>query len=127
VEKEMNIALWVVQVLLAIMFLLAGFPKAFQPIDTVAKRLTWAKQIPAWLVRFIGIAELLGAVGLILPALTHIVPSLTAIAAVGLVLVMVCAIIFHIARKEYSNISVGVILLILAAFVAYGRFVLMPF
>src|SRR5437879_2143977 len=126
-EKEMNIALWVVQVLVAIMFLLAGFPKAFQPIDTVAKRLTWAKQVPAWLVRFIGIAELLGGVGLILPALTHIVPSLTAIAAVGLVLVMVCAIIFHIARKEYSNISVGVILLVLAAFVAYGRFVLMPF
>jgi putative oxidoreductase len=127
VEKEMNIALWVVQVLLAIMFLLAGFPKAFQPIDTVAKRLAWAKQIPAWLVRFIGIAELLGAVGLILPALTHIVPSLTAIAAVGLVLAMVCAIIFHISRKEYPNISVGVILLVLAAFVAYGRFVLMPF
>jgi len=123
----MNIALWVVQVLVAIMFLLAGFPKTFQPIDTVAKRLTWAKQVPAWLVRFIGIAELLGGVGLILPALTHIVPSLTAIAAVGLVLVMVCAIIFHIARKEYSNISVGVILLVLAAFVAYGRFVLMPF
>ena len=123
----MNIALWVVQVLVAIMFLLAGFPKTFQPIDTVAKRLTWAKEFPAWLVRFIGIAELLGGVGLILPALTHIVPSLTAIAAVGLVLVMVCAIIFHISRKEYPGISVGVVLLVLAAFVAYGRFVLMPF
>ena len=122
----MNIALWVVQVLLALMFLLAGFPKAFQPIDTVAKRLTWAKEVP-WLVRFIGIAELLGAVGLILPALTHIVPSLTAIAAVGLGLAMVCAIIFHISRKEYPGISVGVVLLVLAAFVAYGRFVLMPF
>ena len=78
-------------------------------------------------MRFIGIAELLGAVGLILPALTHIVPSLTAIAAVGLVLVMVCAIIFHISRKEYPNIGINAILLVLAAFVAYGRFVLMPF
>jgi putative oxidoreductase len=122
----MNIALWVVQVLVAIMFLLAGFPKTFQPIDTLAKRLTWAGEVPAWLVRFIGIVELLGAAGLILPALTHIVPSLTAIAAVGLALVMVCAIIFHISRKEYPHISVGVILLVLAAFVAYGRFVLMP-
>ena len=122
----MNIALWIIQVLVAVMFVLAGFPKAFQPIDTLAKRLPWVKEVPAWLVRFIGICELLGAVGLILPAVTHVLPPLTALAAFGLALVMVCAMIFHISRREYSRISFSVILLVLAAFLAYGRWILMP-
>ncbi|MFL5626869.1 MAG: DoxX family protein [Ktedonobacteraceae bacterium] len=123
----MNIALWIIQVLVAIMFVLAGFPKAFQPIDALARRLPWTKEVPAWLVRFIGISELLGAVGLILPAITQILPSLTILAAVGLALVMVCAIIFHISRREYSHISFSVILLVLTVFVVYGRWALAPF
>jgi hypothetical protein len=80
--------------------------------------------IPTGFRRFIGIAEELAALGLILPGLTHVLPILTPPAAVGLIIVMVSAIIFHIPRKEYQNIVFNVILLALSAFVAYGRFVL---
>src|SRR5689334_20513139 len=83
-----SIALWVMQVLLALAFLLAGVPKASQPIPTLAKRITWANDVPAPFVRFIGVAEILGALGLILPALTGILPWLTIAAAIGLVIVM---------------------------------------
>ncbi len=65
----MNIALWAVQVLLALAFLTAGLMKAFQPLDKVANSLGWVKDVPASLVRFIGVAELLGAIGLVLFAL----------------------------------------------------------
>ncbi len=92
----MNIALWVIQILLALAFLLAGVPKATQPITALSKRLTWAKDVPAPLVRFIGVAEILGALGLILPALTGILPWLTVAAAIGLAIVMAAAIIFHL-------------------------------
>jgi putative oxidoreductase len=79
----MNIALWVVQALLALLFLLAGFPKATQPLDRLAGRMGWVKVVPQALTRFIGIAEILGAIGLILPALTHILPWLTIAAALA--------------------------------------------
>ncbi len=117
----MNIALWVVQILVGLAFLAAGFPKALRPVDEVAKRLTWAKQVPLWFLRFLGIAELLGGIGLILPAATKILPWLTVGAAIGLVVVMVSAIIFHISRKEYSHLGVNVVLLLLAAFIIIGR------
>jgi uncharacterized membrane protein YphA (DoxX/SURF4 family) len=84
-----------VQVLLALTFLLAGVPKASQPIPTLAKRLTWARDVPAPFVRFIGVAEILGALGLILPALIGALPWLSVAAAIGLAVVMVAAIIFH--------------------------------
>ncbi len=71
-------------------------------------------------------AEVLAAIGLILPWLTHILSWLTPLAAVGLVIVMIGAIIFHIRRQEYPNIIFNLILLVMAAFVAYGRFVLVP-
>ncbi len=122
----MNIALWVVQALLAIMFILAGFPKTFQPLDMVAKRLAWVKDFPPAFTRFIGVSELLGAIGLILPALTHILPWLTGVAAIGLAIVMVGAVIFHIMRKEYSQIGFSIAILVLSIFVVYGRFVIVP-
>lgn len=77
--------------------------------------------------RFIGVAEILAALGLILPWLSGILPSLTLLAAVGLIIVMIGAVIFHIARREYPNIVLNLVLLVLAAFVAYGRFVAQPF
>jgi putative oxidoreductase len=77
-------------------------------------------------VRFIGTAELLGAIGLILPALTRIAPVLTPAAASGLVVVMLSAIVFHATRKEYRQIGGNILLLLLAAFVVYGRLALAP-
>src|SRR6476646_9349620 len=120
----MNIALWVIQILLALAFLLAGVPKATQPIPALSKRLTWAKDVPAPFVRFIGVAEILGALGLILPALTGILPWLTLAAAIGLAVIMVAAIIFHILRGETNRIAFNIVFLLLLLFVTYGRIAL---
>jgi uncharacterized membrane protein YphA (DoxX/SURF4 family) len=121
VKVFMNITLWVLQILLALAFLLAGVPKATQPIPALAKRITWAKDVPALFVRFIGAVEILGAIGLILPALTGILPWLTVAAAIGLTVVMVSAIIFHLARGETNRIALNIALLALLLFVTYGR------
>lgn len=117
----MNIVLWIVQILLAVAFGMFGFSKVAQPIDGLAGMMPWVTAVPALLVRFIGVAELAGALGLVLPRLTKIQPKLTAWAAVGLVTVMVLASIFHITRGEFGNIGFNVVLAALAAFVAWGR------
>ncbi len=77
----MNIVLWVLQGLMALLFLLAGIMKAFRPLAEVRKRMSWANDVPAWFVRFLGIAEILGTLGLSLPAFTGILPWLTGAAA----------------------------------------------
>ena len=87
----MNMALWVVQGLLALLFLMAGSMKAFTPLASMRKKMTWANGFPAAFVRFLGVAELLGAIGLIAPAVTGIQSWLTVAAAVGFVVVMVSA------------------------------------
>ena len=122
----MNIALWIVQALLALVFVAAGLRKATQPIDTLAVSMKWAKDFSSWIVRAIGALEILGGIGVILPAATGILPWLTPVAAIGLVLTMVGAMILHMRRGEVSHIGLNVILLLLALFVVYGRFVVVP-
>ncbi len=122
----MNIALWVVQGLLALAFLLAGAMKSFAPLENLKKNMAWVGQVPVGLVRFIGVAELLGGIGLILPAVTHILPWLTAAAAIGLVLVMISAAVYHASHKEWSSIGVNVVLLLLALFIVLGRVMWSP-
>ncbi len=122
----MNIVLWVVQVLLGLMFIFAGFTKTFRPLDTLVKTMGWVEHTPP-LVRFIGVTELLGGIGLILPALTGIQPGLTIWAGLGLALIMVLAAGFHAMRREFSGIGVNVVLLLLAVLVAYGRWQIAPF
>lgn len=125
-EWKMNIVLWILQVLLAIAFLMAGVLKLTQPLDQLGQMMAWVNDSPALLVRFIGLSELLGALGLILPAATRIKPILTPIAAACLALVMILAALTHIVRGEFVEMVPSVVLLILAAFVAYGRFKLIP-
>ncbi len=123
----MNIALWIVQILLALAFLMAGVMKSTQPIDKLAVRMKWVNAMkPPQLVRVIGILEILGAIGLILPAVTDILPWLTPVAAIGLVLTMIGAMIVHIRLGEGSHIAPNIVLLLLAAFVVIGRFVVVP-
>ena len=122
----MNIALWIVQALLALVFVAAGLRKATQPIDTLAVSMKWAKDFSSWIVRAIGALEILGGIGLILPAATGILPWLTPVAAIGLVLTMVGAMILHMRRGEMSHIGLNVILLLLALFIVFGRFVAVP-
>ena len=118
----MNILLWLVQVVLAAAFGMAGFMKSTQPVDALVQAgIAWASQVPLPLVRFIGIAELLGAIGLILPAATRIHPALTPLAALGLLTIMILAMAFHVSRGEAQALPINMVLGGLAAFVAWGR------
>lgn len=118
--KRMNIGLWVAQGLLAVAFGMAGLMKLTTPLAELAKSLPWVTDLPT-LTRFIGAAELLGAVGLILPSATRIKPGLTALAAAGLVVVMVLAVLFHASRGELPFTAPNFVLGGLAAFIAWGR------
>ncbi len=122
----MNIVLWILQVVLALAFGMAGISKLTQPKEKLAAQMGWVEDFSQGTVRLIGLVELLGAIGLILPALTGILPILTPLAALGLVLVMVGAILTHQRRKETPMMAVNLVLLLLAAFVAYARFVAVP-
>lgn len=124
----MNLALWIVATVLAASFAGSGLLKLFVPKDKLVKfGQGWAQDFSQNNIRLIGFIEVLGAAGLILPAVTHIAPILVPLAAIGLVLVMVGAAIVHARRHEAMNIAVNVVLLALAAFVAWGRFVPYPF
>jgi hypothetical protein len=106
---------------------MAGYQKAFGDLAVVVKTIFWVAYTPAPLVRFIGTCELLGAVGLILPAALKIRPQFTTLAAAGLSLIMLLANILHIYRGEYYVLPMTLLLLAMAAFVAYGRWKLAPF
>jgi uncharacterized membrane protein YphA (DoxX/SURF4 family) len=121
-NKVLHIVLWVVQILLGLAFGLAGFMKLTQPIATLGHNMPWTLVVPAALVRFIGASELAGSLGLLLPSLTRILPRLSALAGLGLTVVMILAMGFHISRGEMYGIPPTLILGLLAAFVAWGRF-----
>lgn len=120
-SKPMHIALWVAQVLLAAL-LLSGFIMKFLPIEKISAVMPWTGQVPVLVVRLLGVIDLLGAIGLILPALLLIKPQLTPWAALCIIALMICAIIFHVSRGEISVIGVNVFSLIIAGFIAWGRF-----
>lgn len=122
----MDVALWVIQVLLALVFVMAGVMKLTQPKEKIAAQMPWANDFSQNNIRLIGLVEVLGAIGLILPSLMRILPVLTPLAALGLVVTMVGAILTHLRRKETPMIVVNVVLLVLAAVVVYGRFVAVP-
>lgn len=121
-SRGLNAGLWAAQLLLALMFGMAGTMKSTQPIAEIAKKLPWAGEAP-WssLVRFIGVSELAGALGLVLPSATRIKPALTVFAAYGLMLIMVLAAIFHVSRGEFGGAVFNVILGGVLGFVAWGR------
>jgi putative oxidoreductase len=125
-KSILNIVLWVLRVLFAFAFLNAGYLKTFRPIQEIAVTIFWAPALPELLVRCIGVSELLGAIGLILPALLKIRPQLTTLAAACLALVMMLANIFHVARGEFFVLPMTGSFLVLLAFIAYGRWKLAP-
>ncbi len=119
----MNVALWIIASVLAVAFLAAGGMKLTRPKEQlVTMGMGWAEDLSARLVKTIGLLEVLAAVGLILPAALDVVPVLVPLAAVGLALIMVGAIFTHARRHEPSAIVVNLVLLVLAALVAWGRF-----
>ena len=118
--------LWGAQGLLALFFLAAGYGHAFRSVADLAKmRAAWAADVPRARLRFIGAAEMAGAVGLVVPAATGIVPQLTWMAAAGLALIMLLAIPFHLKRKE--PVAMQTVVALIAGAVAVGRLALVPF
>ena len=123
----MNRALWIVQWLLALFFVLAsGAPKLVIPLVMSPDALPMPIPIPFWFLLFIGVAEVLGGLGLILPGLAHIRPGLTPLAAVGLMLVTIGATVYQLAAGEPGNAVFAAVMTLLCAFVAYGRWTLLP-
>jgi len=120
----MNIALWIVQALLAALFLFAGGMKLIMPIEEMMKQMPIP--LPGWFVLFTGVVEVLGAIGVILPWLLRIRPGLTPLAAAGLVIVMIGATAYTLAAGDVASALIPLVVGILAAFVAYGRWRLTP-
>ncbi len=118
----MNVALWIVQALLAALFLFAGGMKLVLPLD----KLTGPVAVPGAFLRFIGVVEVLGAIGLILPSLLRIRPGLTPLAAAGLVIIMIGATVIGFLSGEVMMLLSPLVVGILAAFVAYGRWRVAP-
>lgn len=118
--KIVNIALWIAQIFVASMLFFAFYAKLLQPVEETAKTMPWVAEQPA-LATIAGIADLLGALGLILPAALRIQPKLTNLAAYGGGVLMVAGIVFHLMRGEVEVIGLNIILIALLAFIVWGR------
>jgi uncharacterized membrane protein len=121
-----NVVLWVAQVILGLAFFGAGFDQAVLYEDA-GRRMAWVAALPKGLAVTLGTLEMVGAVGLIVPAWTGIQPWLTAVAALALAVLMGIAVIYHVSRREIPQIAFSATFGLLAAFVAFGRFVFAPF
>jgi uncharacterized membrane protein YphA (DoxX/SURF4 family) len=119
----MNILLWVLQVLLALAFFAHGCLFLFPPAAFVDQM---NATLPRWFQVFLGVAEVLAAVGLTLPGLTRIQPWLVSSAAAGVMIVTICATIFHLMRGEVSSAIITIVLLAVATFIAYMRLRIAP-
>ena len=118
----MNTILWVVQALVAAVFLYSGIQKSiYREEKLVAAGQTGVAGLPGGLIRFIGVAELLGTIGIILPMLLHILPILTIVSAAGFSIIMVLAAVVHYKRHEPKNVVTNCILFMLCLFIIYGR------
>src|SRR5688572_7708650 len=121
--RKIGVLLWIVQWLLALFFALgSGAPKLFLPVEMLPMPIP----LPELFLRFIGVAEVLGGLGLILPGLLHIRPGLTPLAAAGLVLVTIGATVYQLAAGQLESAVFAIVVGLLAAFVAYGRWRLAP-
>lgn len=118
----MNIALWIIQALLALLFLIAGVPKLYLPISAMTQQASAnAVALPGWFIRFIGVCEVLGAMGLILPGVFKNRQYLTTLAALGLALIMAGAVVVSVMDDGVKMAILPLVTLLLLLFVAYGR------
>jgi len=119
----MNVVLWILQVLLAVAFFAHGWI-LLRPSADIAQLML--ESLPRWFWVFLGIAEICAAVGITLPGISRVQPWLVTWAAVGIMIVMVSATVWHVARAEWSSAVVTLILLAMATFVAYARARILP-
>ena len=120
-RRGLNAFLWITQTLLAVMFCAAGCMKIATPIPELSKAMPWTGQLPELFVRTMGVVDLAGGLGVLLPALARIKPKLTVIAALCCVILQVCAAIFHFTRGEVAMLPLNFVLLALSLFVLWGR------
>jgi uncharacterized membrane protein YphA (DoxX/SURF4 family) len=119
----MNIVLWILQVLLAVAFFAHGWLVLAPPPEIAAQMLA---ELPRAFWVFLGVAEILAAIGITLPGMTNVLPGLVTWAAVGIMIVMVSATVWHIARNEISSAVITFVLLAMATLVAYARYRVLP-
>jgi hypothetical protein len=120
-SKVLSATLWVAQTLVFVGFVIIGCMKLFKPIPDLAAMWAWTGQLPVAVVRGLGVVDIAGGVGIFLPSLTRIKPGLTVLAALGCVVLQVCAMTFHLSRGEMAATPVNLIFLALSAFVLWGR------
>jgi uncharacterized membrane protein len=120
----MNATLWILQALLGALFVFAGGIKLITPMEEMMKQMPIS--LPDWFVLFTGVVELLGGIGLILPRLLGIRPGLTPLAAAGLVIVMIGAMVYTLAAGQIVSALIPLVVVFLCAYVAYGRWRLAP-
>ena len=119
----MNITLWVLQALLAVAFFAHGWLLLMPPAEIAAQM---TAQLPRWFWVFLGWAEILAGVGLTLPGMTRIMPGLVPAAAVGVMIVMISATVWHVVRAEYASAAITAVLLAMSTYVAYARWRILP-
>ena len=126
-SKRLNIGLWTAQVLIFVPFVLTGLMKMFMPVDQLAAMWAWPGEVPLWFLRGIGLIDVAGGLGVLLPALLRIRPGLTLVACWCSLVLQICAIVFHVSRGEADHTPLNFILLFLLAFVIWGRTKAAPF
>jgi hypothetical protein len=119
--RALRVGLWFAQVLIFLAFGAAGLVKLLTPIPQLGVMMPWTSQYSETFVRVIGAIDLAGGIGVLLPALTRIMPRLTVLAAVGCSALQVFALIFHVSRGEAAVTPLNLVLLALAIFVLWGR------
>ncbi|MNU72705.1 hypothetical protein D3C71_621750 [compost metagenome] len=120
--KTWNILLWIAQILLSGSLLWSGSMKLFQAIEELKAMWPWVGEVSPGFVKLTGVLDLIGAFGLVLPALLRFKPILIPLSAIGIILLMIAAGIFHISRGETEQIGVNIFFALFAGFIAWGRF-----
>jgi hypothetical protein len=120
-SNGLRISLWSSQAIVSAVFCLAGYTKLTTPIGELSAMMPWTGDVAPGFVRFIGLVDLAGGIGILLPALTGVRPGLTVLAAIGCVLLQIIAFGFHVSRGEFSVLPLNVLLFTLSAFVLWGR------
>lgn len=120
-SRPLRGGIWGAQILLAALFLVSAYLKLATPIPELAKMMPWTGDLSETFVRFIGLVDLAGGLGLLLPSLTRILPRLTVLAALCCSVLQVLAIVFHVSRGEASVIALNIVMLSLSLFVLWGR------
>lgn len=119
--RGLRVGLWAAQIVAGGLFSLIGVMKLTQPIAALSQTMHWAAEFPEAMVRVIGAIDLAGGLGLILPAMTRIAPRLTVMAALGCTVLQVSAVAFHLSRGEPDVLPLNGVLMLLSAFILWGR------